>query len=624
MRKKRLTAGRIGKAALMLMCCGTLLLSDIQLSPVFATEDSVNYTDPIMLAGDTNTPTGKMGEKMTVRLHIVNRGSEDAEDVTITPKVSSKSEEFPFEISKSNYSVRLSGSSSNPSRDESVLEGKDDDTVVFNFTVRDDVVTGYYSIEYAITYVVNGTFYSTTVSSYVYIEGKPAETETEKTDIQISLQNSPALPPATYGQPIYFDLFLTNYGKSDAKAVTITPEISQDAAKFPFEVELTSYEQRIENPLLGTVSQPSESDRNQRVHFSWKVRNDVKSGYYPVVFHINAKDSNGDDYKIDQTVFFNISGNPEKDKEEEEATEDKSKSQPRLIVTGYETDKEEIKAGDEFQLTIHIMNTSERTPVSNVKFTLSSSEDKNDNCFIPMSGSNTMFVKRIGMGETIDLVVDMTAKPTLEAKSYPLTIESEYEDNEVTPYKGVDSISIPVTQELRVSTGNVEVMPAQIEVGSQSNIMFSFNNLGKSKIYNVSVEFEGDSITGGECFEGNLDSGATANVDTMVTGVAATMDEGYITAVISYENEKGEIFKEEKQIQLFVTEPYVPEPGMDDMIWDDTMMGELEQPKTLPSWIIFAGIGAIVVIGAVVALVIIVKHKKRKKLEEEVDEDEIL
>ncbi len=324
-------------------------------------------------------------------------------------------------------------------------------------------------------------------------------------------------------------------------------------------------------------------------------------------------------------MFFNIAGNPAKDKEDEEATEkEKNKSEPRLIVTGYETDKKEIKAGDEFELTIHIMNTSDRTAVSNIKFTLSSSEDKNDNCFIPMSGSSTMFVKRIGMGESIDLVVDMTAKPTLEAKSYPLTIESEYEDSDVTQYKGLERISIPVTQELRVTTGNIEVEPSSIEVGRQSNIMFPVNNLGKSKIYNVSIEFEGDSISGGETYKGNLDSGATANVDAMVTGIAPTMDEGYVTALISYENEKGEIFTERKEFQLYVTEPYIPDDSMDFPVIDDTMMNNPGAQKGLKPWMIYAGAGVLATIVAAVVAVILIKRKKRKKMEEEVEEDEIL
>lgn len=617
---------KIGKglvrAGVLALCSMMLLTSEIGVSPVKASSVGASYANPIMLAGDTDTPTGKPGERVKVQLHLVNRGQEDATNVTITPKVSSDSSVFPFEIDKASYAMRLD-SGKGSARDESVLEADDDEKVTFYFTVREDAVTGYYRLDFTITYLMDeggtDTYFTTDVSSYVYIDGKDKEDETDKENIQISLQNSPALPLANYGQPYSFGLILTNYGETDAQSVTITPEISADGSKFPFEVELTSYEWRFENPLKGTKSEPSESLRNQNVSFNWQVRNDVASGYYPVVFHITAKTPKGIEYTTDQTVFFNISGNPQKDKEEE--TTKTNKSEPRLIITGYEIDKEEIKAGDEFKLTVYIMNTSDRTAVSNIKLMLSSSEDKNDNCFIPKSGSSTIFVKRIGIGETHSMEVEMTAKPTLEAKSYPLTIEAEYEDSDVTSYTSRESISIPVTQELRISTGNVEVMPSSIEVGSQSNIMFPINNLGKSKVYNVSVTFEGDTITGGECFAGNLESGATANVDTMVTGVAATMDEGYIKAVISFENEKGEVFTQEKEIQLWVTEPYIPDTG-DDMNWDDVPAIEPEAKSGLPLWLLLAAAGGVAAVGLVVVSVVIVRHKKRKKQEEEIEDDE--
>lgn len=614
------------KALFVLLCCSVILLSDVCAGGAYALQetdkdDDASYSAPLTLAGDLDTPIGRPGEEITIPLHIINRSDYDAEEVTISPKVSADTKTFPFEIDKANYSVRLNGSSASSSHNNSILRARGSATVTFYFTVREDVTTGYYPINFEINYVQEGSSSPATpvtVTTFVYIEGSP-----EEVDIQLSLQNSPALPPATYGQPVSFDLFVTNYGKSDALDASITPELSEDASKFPFELNLTSYEYRITETVKGTNSEPSESARNVKVSFNWQVRNDVKTGYYPIVFHIKAKDEKNQEYTIDQTVYFHIAGNPEKDREDEEATsKDENKSEPRLIITGYETDKEEIKAGDEFQLTVHIKNTSNRTAVSNIKFTLSSSEDKNDNCFIPMSGSSTMFVSSIGIGETIDLVVDMTAKPTLEAKSYPLTIESEYEDSDVTAYKGVERISIPVTQEMRVTVGNVEIMPSDIEVGGQSNIMFPINNLGKSKIYNVSVEFKGDSITGGESFKGNLDSGATANVDTMVTGAAATMDDGTVTAVISYENEKGEIFTLEKEMQLFVSEPFIPEPDDSMMGWDDTMMGELEpKPKVAP-WMIAVGVGAVLAVAAAVAAVIILKRRKRRKLEEEVDSDE--
>lgn len=617
------------KKWIFMICCALLWMSSfiIQGELHIMATSSGGYAGALTLAGDTNTPTGKTGEEMTVKLHIVNTNEDlDAESVLITPKVSSDKKVFPFEISKANYSLTIDGST-NPAEKGSILDAGDDALVSFTFTVRDDVITGYYPIEFDITYRMDEVLQSVTVTSYVYIEGKEEETSSEKTNIKISLKDSPVLPPATYGQPIYYDLYLTNYGEDDAYSVIIAPEVSEDPSKFPFEIEQTSYEQLLSNPLLGTKSQPDAEARKQRVHFAMTARTNLKSGYYPVVFHITALDANGESYTADQTVYFSVEGNPEEDKKETEPTTtiQQNTSVPRLIITGYEVDKEEIKAGDTFKLTIHIMNASNRTSVSNVKFSLSSQEDKdNVNCFVPVSGSSTLFVNRIGKGQTIDLEIDMTAKSSLEAKSYPLTISSEYEDEDVKAYTGTESISIPVTQELRVSLGDVEVMPASIEVGAQSNIMFGVNNMGKSKIYNVSISFEGDSITGGEAFKGNLDSGATANVDVMVTGVAQTADEGIIKAIVSYENEKGKIFTLEKEFNLFVSEPMTDgisewEPGMID---DPNMIGINDGDKN-KKWLIIGGIGAGVLV-LIIAVIVIKKRKKRKQELEGMDDDEIL
>ncbi len=619
------------KAGIFTICCILFLIVGLitQKERKIIATSSGGYAGALALAGDTNTPTGKIGEEMKVKLHIINTNEYlDAEGVLITPKVSSDKNVFPFEISKANYSLTIDGDT-NPAENGSILDAGDDALVTFTFTVRNDVPTGYYPIEFNITYRMDEMMQSVTVTSYVYIEGKEEETSSSsKQNLQISLRDSPVLPPATYGQPIYYDLYLTNYGENDAYSVTITPQVSEDPTKFPFEIEQTSYEQLLSNPLLGTKSQPDVEARKQRVHFAMTARVNLKSGYYPVVFHITALDANGETYTIDQTVYFNVAGNPKEDETETTTTTEPptthNTSVPRLIITGYEVDKEEIKAGDAFKLTLHIMNASNRTSVSNVKFTLSSQEGQdNVNCFIPQSGSSTVFVERIGKGQTIDLEIEMTAKPTLEAKSYPLTIESEYEDEDVKSYTGTESISIPVTQELRVSVGDIEVMPASIEVGAQSNIMFGVNNMGKSKIYNVNISFQGDSITGGEAFKGNLDSGATANVDVMVTGVAQTMDDGTVKAIISYENEKGKVFTIEKEFNLFVSEPMPIDdiPDLDPSIMDDPNMMNPTNPNM--KWYIIGGIGAAVVIIAVV-VIIIRKRKKRKQELEGMDDNEIL
>lgn len=84
--------------------------------------------------------------------------------------------------------------------------------------------------------------------------------------------------------------------------------------------------------------------------------------------------------------------------------------------------------------------------------------------------------------------------------------------------------------------------------------MFSIYNIGKTTLYNVQVKFQGDTVSGGDVFVGKIDPGATGNVDAMVTGVAPTTDDGIIKAIISYEDDAGNVTTAEKEITLFVTE----------------------------------------------------------------------
>lgn len=599
--------------------CGILLLT---LHMVFSVTDSIksaasgsaaspgDYTGSANLVGaDTTTPTGYNGKDVQVRITIKNIGDTGATNVSVRPiiKVGTDS---PFEprntgISTIRY-INAGGTSS----------------AVFTFGVKEKAITGYYSVDFEVIYYDDNdevsVSHTKTLTSYVFIEGLDESETSKEADINISLRNSPTPATSSFNCPLKFDLYLNNFGSSDAYSVSITPTLSAATKDYPFEIEQATYEIALKSPLLGTKSQPDEAARNQVVHYSMNVRNDVTTGYYPVVFKIVAKDENGKEYKTEQTVFFNINGNPKYEETTTETTTQEETSTkvsvPRLIITGYETNLETVNAGSNFLLTVHVQNTSTVSPVSNVKFTLSAADD----AFLPISGSSTLFVNRIGIGQVVDLSVEMAANASLEAKSYPLTLEAEYEDNKLNAYTAKENISIPVSQEIRMSIGEIEVMPSSLEVGNQANVMFPVNNMGKSKIYNVTITFEGDTVTGGETFKGNIDSGETANVDVMVTAAAATMDDPTVYAVVTYEDDKGKQYNMKKSFELYVSEPYIPEeidwgnlPVIDDF--------PIEPERSMPKWVIPAGVVALVVV--IVAVVVVVK-KKRKK-EEGMEEDEI-
>ena len=188
----------------------------------------------------------------------------------------------------------------------------------------------------------------------------------------------------------------------------------------------------------------------------------------------------------------------------------------------------------------------------------------------------------------------------------------EYEDDKANPFTETASVSVPIKQEAKVDISSVQVMPENIEVGNEANVMFSIYNVGKTKLYNVNVKFEADSINGGDTFIGNLDPGATGNVDAYLSGQAATMDDGTVKIIISYEDEEGKEATIEESMTIFVNEPFYPE------MYDDPMMmeGVYEEEKSFPWWG-YAIIGAAAVSGVTAAVLVIRKKRLAKKVAQE-------
>ena len=95
-----------------------------------------------------------------------------------------------------------------------------------------------------------------------------------------------------------------------------------------------------------------------------------------------------------------------------------SKAKPRIVVTGFETNPENVYAGDTFTLTIHVKNTSSEQSVTNVLFDMQAAEEGSDktntySAFLPTSGASSVYMDSIGTNATADIVIEMTAKADL-------------------------------------------------------------------------------------------------------------------------------------------------------------------------------------------------------------------
>ena len=432
------------------------------------------------------------------------------------------------------------------------------------------------------------------------------------------------IPTVKYGETVTIPLPVINYSDAQLTDVVINPNMESVATDdFPFEIQNSGYTQLIKaippyNPDKDILS------LRQDLVYTFTVRQDVKTGYYPVKFDVLYTRNNAT-VKGSITTYVNVIGKPEYgtkgQNKPEEDEKDKFVAQPRIIVTGFETNPADVYAGDTFTVYIHVKNTSTSMPVKNVLFDMQAAVEGSDktntySAFLPTSGSSSVYMDSIAAGQEKDIAIEMTAKADLAQKPYVLQVNMKYDYDKTANVTDTASVSIPIKQESKFDTSTAEVAPSSTPVGSQSNVMFSIYNTGKTTLFNLQVKFKNDYVEGGEAFIGNLESGQTGNVDTMVTATAP--NEGTITAVISYEDDAGNVTETEKEIALSIYEESFDDSSMDDGMWDDSQVDDTDTGLPIAAKI---GIPVGVIAAVIIVLTAVLKIRKKKKAKKQQEED---
>lgn len=480
----------------------------------------------------------------------------------------------------------------------------------------------------AMTYMKNAgltmselTSYESEIEEYLLEIAKENTSGTEKF---LMLSNEVPISDAKYGEQTFVVLSLINLGKTDITDVVLTPTVSNDRSKWPFEINQAYDAQCVQ---IIQASDNITDAYNKRMDIGWyfNVRKDVMTGCYPLTFHATYYQS-GELVEADIVTYINIKGSNPSDTLIKD--EDKQNANPRIIVTGFRTEPETVYAGSTFMLTVSVKNTSAETVVKNVLFNLEATVEGNDTtatyaAFLPTSGSSSVYADSIAPGATYEMSIEMEAKSDLAQKPYVLTVNMKYDTDEQINISDSAKVSVPIKQEAKIDMSSADIMPESIAVGEQSNIMFSVYNTGKTTLYNVKVSYQSDSVDEALTYLGNIAPGATGSVDSMVTGIAPDSGEGIVKAVITYEDEAGNETQVEKDLNLSVYEMSYEEFDT-DMEYDVPMEDETTQKK-LPAAVIITGI--VIVIAAIIVVVIIIRKKKKAKQHKEdidlLDEDDV-
>lgn len=478
----------------------------------------------------------------------------------------------------------------------------------------------------AVYYIANTEMSLTELWAYVSqaksaMESAAASKVSQTTSEFLQVGDNWQTPTVGYGQQVAVVLPVVNFGTEELNDLIIEPVTSTQVTEWPFEPDMTNYLQT-EPYIPGNQTKEKAMENRREFTFYFTARDDVMSGYYPLKFNIwYTKSGIRCEEPAILTVYVQTVGRPGSGTIGGNGQDD-SKAKPRIVVTGFETNPAEVYAGDTFTLTIHVKNTATDMPVSNVLFDMQAAtegEDKTNTyaAFLPTSGASSVFMERIEADTAKDIVIEMTAKADLAQKPYVLDVNMKYDAGSMFDLTDKASVSIPILQESRFDTSVPEIAPSDITVGSQSNVMMSIYNTGKTTLYNVQVKFHADSIDEASAFVGNLQSGATGNVDVMLTGIAPTMDDGTVVMEIIYEDDAGEVTTTEKTISLYVTEEFY-----DDMMYDDMMTDDMENDgKKGGKGVVIAVVVVIAAAAAGAGAFFFIRNKKKKAAAKELEDD---
>lgn len=321
---------------------------------------------------------------------------------------------------------------------------------------------------------------------------------------------------------------------------------------------------------------------------------------------------------VSQYGSINIS-NPKKDAEGDE--DEKLKGKPKVIIGEYIVNPTIVQAGENFELHLGFLNTSSKYTVNNLKANIKvieQGENQTGNVFTPVGGSNTFYIAQLSPGETVTKDVTMYTIPTAKAKTYEITLEMAYEDEDGNEITATENIGIPVEQVTKIEAGDIFVEYAQ--VGIETTLSTTFYNRGRTDVTNMMVYVEGEGFTveNNRTFIGNFKQGDSQTYEPMIMANVAGTLKGEV--IVEYEDAAGKTQEIRKPFEFLVEEMMMEEmPPIDGEM--PPMEGEMPTENAASKKWIFGGIGVGVVVATAITLVML-KKKKAKKEEMMLDEED--
>lgn len=430
-------------------------------------------------------------------------------------------------------------------------------------------------------------------------------------DSQLIIQDL-KFPSATLGVNKTFDVSfkIRNQGQSVAKRIRASAKSDDPSGVVS----------RTVSDILVRDLAPGEEET---VSYKFFTTKGGSTKNYPINIKIEYLDdfTEGKEPKTVEQIVGVFLNNPENTGDGKDA----KKSTPKLIIDRYEFEPKLPLAGNEFEMNLSFYNTNAKKAVKNIKIDLTSQDtSKSDSntagssVFTPVDSSNTFYIGRIAPSGKVEKTIKMFVVPDATAKTYNITANFEYEDDENNEYKSSENIGVPVYQESKLDIDPINYQTNAM-VGDNIPITANFYNTGKVTLYNFKVTLTADNATvnNGTYYIGNFNSGG----QDVYEGSIMPNEPGEIKGKLkfTYEDSTGEVKEKEEDINITVEEapPVDENAGPDGMPMPDGAIGEAPWYKK-PLFIVPV---ALVILGAIGFVVFKKLKNKKKEKDLKIDED---
>lgn len=282
------------------------------------------------------------------------------------------------------------------------------------------------------------------------------------------------------------------------------------------------------------------------------------------------------------------------------ASEETPESAPVILVEKSIVSTGTAKAGEDFDVTVTLKNTSKTKSVQNMVASITAPSAD----FELKNNSNTIFIDKLGAEKTTDLSLTFHVGKSTVDGNYPIEVALSYDDPKANTLSSAGTFVVTVEQPLNVKL-TMPAIAADLTAGDTVPLSFQVMNLGRSTVYNVRCDVTGDGLVQTKtAFVGNMESGNDGEGDSniFISPMEGENQYGKTTGTVTltYEDAFGNEYSQEFTFDTSISKKQ-----------DDSSKDGGTEKRAMQWWVSIAVISGIIVFAVVSSVSYRMGKKKR-------------